>query len=748
MSNPYLPIPFNENDFGLAIFQPDMVLTHEQLNTIFGYLMQQNTRTRTHLIGVGVVCGLEPKRVGDTIEISRGCGVTTEGDLISFQENRAYTQFLPYILADHTPYAPFQTINGLQLWELFPAEFPDDQPKQNLTELDLDDKVVMLYLESQRKAADRCTGVDCDNQGDRFLNRLHVLLVRRTDAELLIEKAHRQAAMACTKLPRLRSRRVGIDNRPYNVSLASFSTLIRIMYIDFGKTIENAYTLLDKVLTLENPTFAFTSSINNTFINEFKTKIKASTIDNNVSLNDNSSIINTANIQYLYDWLKDLYDAYEEFREATCCWLTMCVPDESWFPKHLLLGELKPTSCKLEYRHYFLRSPAVLDCKDGKDKAIWLFQRIIHLIQNFKIPQSTQEFDLTEGVDSFINISKNRLIGKRVVVVPIPTEITPSLTRNAPLGERAMPFYYTPETRKFWSYEKTKKCQEEDILSYHTTTNSPIYVNAPFDYDIDKLSFYRIEGTINKGYNTVLRELIALRKTYNLAFSIVGISLSARVITRLSSISGRVVDNTGKPLAGVSIQLKGTQKGTTTKANGDFKLDISEGEEIVISSAGYLSKIVSIDGDFTKIILEKDNKDTSDKSDKTSKTSFKVVADANAQMKKISSTAGKKEEFTPAVEQTVSAVEAKSKNFKNIEIGEFSSLADQTATSAMLAATTAAAQSVVSTFEKFQIQHPGMEHLAGVHRGGTFILVYSEIKGQGNIVVADFQLPYFLPESV
>jgi len=41
-------------------------------------------------------------------------------------------------------------------------------------------------------------------------------------------------------------------------------------------------------------------------------------------------------------------------------------------------------------------------------------------------------------------------------------------------------------------------------------------------------------------------------------------------------------------------------------------------------------------------------------------------------------------------------------------------------------------------FNSFIAQHPGLEHFAGVCRGGTFVLVYDE----SNQVIADFMLPY------
>ena len=40
-------------------FVPDQLLTSEDLNSLFGYLDEQGRLTRTNLIGVGIVCGLE-----------------------------------------------------------------------------------------------------------------------------------------------------------------------------------------------------------------------------------------------------------------------------------------------------------------------------------------------------------------------------------------------------------------------------------------------------------------------------------------------------------------------------------------------------------------------------------------------------------------------------------------------------------------------------------------------------------------
>ncbi|TAN16711.1 MAG: SusC/RagA family TonB-linked outer membrane protein [Chitinophagaceae bacterium] len=65
----------------------------------------------------------------------------------------------------------------------------------------------------------------------------------------------------------------------------------------------------------------------------------------------------------------------------------------------------------------------------------------------------------------------------------------------------------------------------------------------------------------------------------------------------LHEITGSVTDSaTGKPLIGVTIQVKGNTIGTTTNANGEFSLNVPENTVLVVSYLGYTSKEVVISG--------------------------------------------------------------------------------------------------------------------------------------------------------
>ena len=55
-------------------------------------------------------------------------------------------------------------------------------------------------------------------------------------------------------------------------------------------------------------------------------------------------------------------------------------------------------------------------------------------------------------------------------------------------------------------------------------------------------------------------------------------------------VSGKVTGEDGQPIAGASVLVKGTHKGVTTNAQGEFSLSVSRGDVLVISYVGYDAK--------------------------------------------------------------------------------------------------------------------------------------------------------------
>lgn len=58
-------------------------------------------------------------------------------------------------------------------------------------------------------------------------------------------------------------------------------------------------------------------------------------------------------------------------------------------------------------------------------------------------------------------------------------------------------------------------------------------------------------------------------------------------------VNGTVIDKDGNPLAGVSVTLKGENKGTQTDANGSFTLSVITGNTLVFSYLGFISQEIS-----------------------------------------------------------------------------------------------------------------------------------------------------------
>lgn len=74
------------------------------------------------------------------------------------------------------------------------------------------------------------------------------------------------------------------------------------------------------------------------------------------------------------------------------------------------------------------------------------------------------------------------------------------------------------------------------------------------------------------------------------------------------TISGRVVDADGKPIAGVNISIKGTSTVTTTDTDGKFTVVAPENRSLIASSIGFLPKVILItkNSSTLSIILETD----------------------------------------------------------------------------------------------------------------------------------------------
>lgn len=69
------------------------------------------------------------------------------------------------------------------------------------------------------------------------------------------------------------------------------------------------------------------------------------------------------------------------------------------------------------------------------------------------------------------------------------------------------------------------------------------------------------------------------------------------------TVRGRIVNATGQPLEGLSVTVKGTNRGTTTSADGRFQISASQGQTLVISGVGFPAMERTVEGETVNFTL-------------------------------------------------------------------------------------------------------------------------------------------------
>jgi len=97
-----------------------------------------------------------------------------------------------------------------------------------------------------------------------------------------------------------------------------------------------------------------------------------------------------------------------------------------------------------------------------------------------------------------------------------------------------------------------------------------------------------------------------------LIFSVVLLSLSfLTAFSQTGDIKGKVVDESGTPIGGVSVVVKGQAVGVTTDATGAFSITNAAGKTLVLSAVGYESRQI-VAANNLQISLKTDTKSLSE----------------------------------------------------------------------------------------------------------------------------------------
>ena len=174
---------------------------------------------------------------------------------------------------------------------------------------------------------------------------------------------------------------------------------------------------------------------------------------------------------------------------------------------------------------------------------------------------------------------------------------------------------------QFNAYANTLSTQEitldfentplKTILSKIESTTTYTFVYKSQEIALDKKVSIKVEnqslsktlGQLFSGLKisyTVIGNQIILKASENKSkdHPVENVSIQEQVI------SGTIVDESGLPLPGATLMVKGTNEGTTTDFDGNFSLDVSVNTVLIISYVGYATQEIRIENtDFLSITL-------------------------------------------------------------------------------------------------------------------------------------------------
>lgn len=547
----------------LPQFEPNQVLNSDHLNQVVLYLEEQGRLTRNHLLGNGIVSGLELKRSGNTeVTISEGVGVSSAGYLLMPQSDNFITaagkrviaynkkrKFEPKsLLFPYTgnsddlsiSYALFAGLGDIfQLVETAVADNIDPGNVTALAKAELDNNVVVLFLQLQVKELKSCEADSCMELGRQWNFSVVPLLLTKADADKLLQNEFQFAPAPA----------VGADYDPLVNPVYYLPDLPLIKPVFNPGTVSDTISSIELANIYRNALSAFRTEliagITNAADNNpysivdaglkqiFKEDFIASPIAElraklTEVINDTSGKWKPTLLQYVYDYLKDFCSAYRELQDAVFELSNYELPKTDSFPHHLRLGSIPVTINDTvnsvqyppnTYRHGFVYAIDMDKQKKAKHNALYLYKR---------------QYRLGRHLINALNINDIR--------------ITPGSSEDKPLSKRVLPFYYAPVDRAkdAWNPAYTKQNKFNRILNYteNIQTADPAVTRVipgidpntdkalykPLNFVQPSADFFRIEGHISAAYADVFETISEYISNYNLSFDLQLVRLNKNTI--------------------------------------------------------------------------------------------------------------------------------------------------------------------------------------------------------------------------
>lgn len=749
-------------------FEANQVLTNEHLNELSDFLDQQNRISRLQLAGIGIGCGLTFSLNGarDKLTVYEGFGISSEGYLICLEgelpevktkeEDPTYNEYIKYrVYTDpsHDQYwwnppenAPVQ----IELFELLTetqsqkllidseAEADDIEELSDAPADFFDGKILVLYLELYDKSLRSCVGNDCDNKGqDRFLRPK--LLLADKDALAEWTGVHCRNELAKVEIDSLTI--YEDSDLPTPMALPRFSSGLADSGIGMHQV--NAYSQISTgyANALSGYPAAMENAIEKAFT-EYGGFLGLT--DKGMNLVEALSTFTqtAASAQYDHDFFKDLTDAYNEFISLARDLKRDCFNENYVFCRHLMVGTpvRDPdfnTYTYDRYRNYFVSTPITPSQDQKFRKAQMLFERMLQMITGF---QAIVFSGAAEGVWT--------------------PAIIPSQENQYPLGKGAIPDYYNKNNNvgnlyRVWDPDLSLKELENYVPAFDHAEYSgtvPDVVTHPLKYNLDAKPFFRIESVLGRPFDTVLNALQTAAGNHCLPFKVIALRLAENIRENEIDYQCYFRDLHAdwillrQELTCMLADLEGCiPKELLDKVEQSLELEYDISLEFYTEELTKARKTLNSDSmwDFF-------GAGSSGQSD------FEKLGEALRNLEQVAVTFYLFSEYYQGINlnRYLDLCELPQSRGREQELMRW-----MTCVSAFLKSCAFARLVAMSAiferrlarikaghtaiFKNFAQKHPGMEHLGGVPKGGTFIVVYEDIQpASKKKILADFTLPY------
>jgi len=635
-------------------FKENQLLRAKDLNSLFEYLDGQIRHTRGQLIGTGIVCGLEvlvaKNGVRDSISISAGFGLTSDGYIIKLDEIKNYTHYRN---------------NSEGEWELFESNESGSTAIKGGTSSVCNRIVRLRLIHDESTNGEDSFGCinskDIQSKSNTFAVKAYLAPVPPT------ETTGNTAEPLWQLLTPISIPRYSFDEEQNIFTLNRVTTFSAYWnrYVDVCTALIRsiAEKIADEALDQK-----FQAIINNAEQNSFS--------DWETAMTYALQSRNAPDIQYCYDYLKDIVHTYNELADKACELSVSADCNSYKYDAHCMYLNLG-WACPENYEgnnphvHHFQPAPVLESESTVLQEVKFLYDKLVFLttvtsenvLSHFKVPLPTT-----------IPANNDKALQNKI-------RFTPSKGQPHPLGDRSIPYYYPDaRMRSLWSYKAYAKDKKRGDTYFSDRIS--MYSEERLRYSIDDQSFFRIEGHVGHDYGDVLQTIQQKRIDHNLPFDIVGLKIG-------------------------------------TAPDDGITLEDCHFEDLETVFNNLLKELLCLIEKLRSCLNRKNLAQQLD-----------ILDEFHKSFSQQSLTSIKEEAFT--VEYT--SFEELLHRLQNSEL-DSSCLAriDEILSRCFLKLFIALQKEYYSRinelkkellFHMFSMKHPGLEHLAGVPRGGTFIIVY------------------------